>query len=45
MEKKKFYTQDEAKDLLIGEVGSPERTKYETDLEMFLIGDAIKRAR
>lgn len=45
MNKKGFYTQDEAKDLLIGEIGTPQRDEYEEELEMFLIGDVIKRVR
>ncbi|KAA6330572.1 hypothetical protein EZS27_020734 [termite gut metagenome] len=45
MDKKKFYTQDEAKDILIGKVGTPQRDNYESDLNMFLIGDVIKRTR
>jgi DNA-binding XRE family transcriptional regulator len=45
MDKKKFYTQDEAKDILIGKVGTPQRDSYESDLNMFLIGDVIKRTR
>lgn len=45
MNKKKFYTQDEAEDLLIGKKGTPERDKYEEDMEMFFIGEAIKRVR
>lgn len=45
MEKKKFYTQDEAKDILIGETGTAERDAYEANLEAFLIGDAIRRTR
>ncbi|KAA6322221.1 hypothetical protein EZS27_028211 [termite gut metagenome] len=45
MDKKKFYTQDEAKDILIGKVGMPQRDNYESDLNMFLIGDVIKRTR
>jgi DNA-binding XRE family transcriptional regulator len=45
MDKKKFYTQDEAKDALIGIKGTIQRDKYEEELEMFLIGDVIKRAR
>ncbi|KAA6336048.1 hypothetical protein EZS27_015773 [termite gut metagenome] len=38
MDKKKFYTQDEAKDILIGKVGTPQHNNYERDLTMFLIG-------
>ncbi|KAA6350102.1 hypothetical protein EZS27_002465 [termite gut metagenome] len=45
MDKKKFYTQDEAKDIFIGKVGTPQRDNYESDLNMFLIGDVIKRTR
>jgi HTH-type transcriptional regulator / antitoxin HipB len=45
MDKKIFYTQDEAKDILVGKVGTPQRDKYESNLEMFLIGDAIRRTR
>lgn len=45
MNKKKFYTQDEAKDVLIGKVGTPQRDNYENNLEMFLIGDVIRRTR
>ena len=45
MAKKKFYTQEEAKDMLLGRVGTAQRDKYEEDLDMFLIGDVIKRAR
>jgi DNA-binding XRE family transcriptional regulator len=42
---KKFYTQDEAKDILIGKAGTPQRDNYESNLNMFLIGDVIKRTR
>ena len=45
MEEMKFYTHEEVKDLLIGEVGTPERDRYEEQLDLFLIGDAIKQAR
>ena len=45
MDKKKFYTQDEAKDILLGKVGTPERDNYESELNLFLIGEAIKRTR
>lgn len=45
MSKKKFYTQDEVKDRLIGKIGTPQRDKYEENLEMLLIGEAIKRTR
>ena len=40
-----FYTLDEVKDKHIGEVGTPHRDKYEAELQSFLIGEAIKKAR
>ncbi|HBO27043.1 MULTISPECIES: helix-turn-helix domain-containing protein [Culturomica] len=45
MEEKKFYTQEEVKDMLIGKKGTPERDNYESELNLFLIGEAIKRTR
>ena len=33
MEEMKFYTHEEVKDLLIGEVGTPERDRYEEQLD------------
>ena len=45
MEAIKFYTLDEVKDKHIGEVGTPHRDKYEAELQSFLIGEAIKKAR
>lgn len=45
MDKMKFYTHDEIVDEFIGKKGTPKRDKYEEDLEMFLIGEAIKRTR
>ncbi len=45
MEKMKFYTLDEIEDKHIGKKGTIERDKYDEQLEMFLIGDAIKQAR
>lgn len=41
----KFFTLDEIKDKHIGEVSTPHRDKYETELQSFLIGGAIKKAR
>ena len=41
----KFYTEEEALDIVIGEKGTPERNKYEDDINNFLIGEAIKRTR
>ena len=45
MEKMKFYTQEEIEDEFIGKKGTPARDKYDENLEMFLIGEAIKRTR
>jgi DNA-binding XRE family transcriptional regulator len=45
MGKMKFYTLEEIEDKHIGKKGTPERDKYEEDIEMFLIGEAIKQAR
>ncbi|MDR1004394.1 MAG: helix-turn-helix domain-containing protein [Prevotellaceae bacterium] len=45
MEKEKWYTQEEIVDKYIGPVGTPKRDKYEEDLDMFLIGNAIKQLR
>ena len=41
----KFYTLDEVKDKHIGKVGTPQREKYEAELQSFLVGEAIKQAR
>lgn len=41
----KSYTLDEAQDMLIGEIGTPERDKFEYELKMDLIGKAIKQTR
>lgn len=41
----KTYTFDQVKDELIGEVGTPDRDLFEYELQMELIGKAIKEAR
>jgi len=41
----KIYTFDEVKDELIGKIGTPERDLFEYELQMDLIGSAIKQAR
>ena len=41
----KLYTHEEMLDRVIGTKGTPAREKYETDINNFLIGEAIKRAR
>jgi DNA-binding XRE family transcriptional regulator len=45
MEKMNFYTQEEAEDILIGKIGTPLRDEYEAEVELFLIGNVIKRVR
>ena len=45
METMKFYTEEEILDKHIGEKDSPERERFETDLNSFLIGEAITHAR
>jgi DNA-binding XRE family transcriptional regulator len=39
------YTLDEVQDKLIGQVGTPERDLFEYELQMDLIGKAIKQTR
>src|ERR1035441_1853401 len=41
----KTYTFDEIQDELIGPIGTPRRDKYEYELQMDLIGTAIRQAR
>ncbi len=41
----KVYTLDEVQDKLIGKVGTPERDLFEYELQMDLIGKAIKQTR
>jgi DNA-binding XRE family transcriptional regulator len=41
----KTYTFDEAKDKYLGKKGTPERDAYENELQLDLIGEAIKQAR
>lgn len=43
--KMKMMTLDEMKDKHIGQIGTPEREKYEFDLKVELLGDAIKKTR
>lgn len=40
-----LYTLENIKDKYIGKKGSPKRDKFETDLNAFLMGEAIKEAR
>jgi len=39
------YTIDEVQDKLIGKIGTPDRDKFEFELQMDLIGKAIKQTR
>ena len=41
----KIYTFDEVKDELIGKIGTPDRDRFEYQLQMDLIGKAIKQTR
>ena len=41
----KKYTLDEVQDKLIGKIGTPNRDKFEYELQMDLIGKAIKQTR
>ena len=41
----KTYTLDQVQDKLIGKTGTPDRDKFEYELKMDLIGNAIKQAR
>ena len=42
---KDFITLEESKDQLIGKVGTSERDAYEEELNLYVIGDAIKQTR
>ena len=41
----KLYTLDEAQDKIIGKIGTPDRDAFEYELQMDLIGKAIKQTR
>ncbi|MFZ4706147.1 MAG: helix-turn-helix domain-containing protein [Bacteroidales bacterium] len=41
----KTHTLDEVTDKLIGKIGTPERDKFEYELQMDLIGQAIRQTR
>ena len=41
----KTHTLDEVQDKLIGKIGSPNRDRFEYELQMDLIGQAIKKTR
>ena len=41
----KKHTLDEVQDQLIGKIGTPDRDRFEYELQMDLIGQAIKQTR
>jgi HTH-type transcriptional regulator/antitoxin HipB len=41
----KTYTLDEVQDKLIGKIGTPDRDKFEYELQIELIGRAIRQTR
>ena len=41
----KSFTLDEVQDKLIGKIGTPGRDRFEYELQMDMIGNAIKQAR
>lgn len=41
----KLYTHDEMLNRIVGEVGTPRRDAMEAELQSYLIGEAIRRAR
>ncbi len=41
----KTYTLDEAQDIHIGPIGTPNRDRFEYELQMDLLGSAIRQAR
>jgi len=41
----KTHTLDEVQDQLIGKIGTPDRDRFEYELKMNLIGQAIKQTR
>ena len=45
MEKTKLYTHEEMLDRVVGVKGTARRDALETELQSFLIGEAIKQAR
>lgn len=41
----KTYTQEEVEDKLIGKKGTPARDRYDSEIDMFLVGKALREAR
>ncbi|MDE5663290.1 MAG: helix-turn-helix domain-containing protein [Muribaculaceae bacterium] len=45
MENMKLYTHDEMLNRVVGKAGTPRRDTFETELQSYLLGEAIKQAR
>ncbi len=45
MEDKEYYTHEEMLDVVLGEIGTPERDEYESKMKSFQMGEAIRQAR
>ena len=45
MNNPKFYSEEKALDMVLGEKGTSLRNQYETDVQVYLIGEAIRQAR
>ena len=45
MEQMKLYTHEEMLDKVLGKEGEPLRDKYEADINSYLMGETIKKAR
>lgn len=45
MEAMKFYTEEKALDMVLGEKGTQLRDEYEADMTAFLMGDTIRKVR
>lgn len=45
MEQEKLYTHEEMLDKVLGRQGTVARDQYEADINSFLLGEAIKKAR
>lgn len=41
----KFYTEEQALDMVIGAKGTEARNEYDAQMDSFLIGEAIRQAR
>lgn len=40
----KFYTENEALDMVIGEKSTPARQEYDAQMQEFLLGEAVRQA-